>query len=220
MKTVLITGISRGIGKALAEKFSNQGYFVIGTSTSGRTDYSLPNSEIFKLNLGDSKNIEECATNIIDLGKKIDILINNAAIVFDEEMNAKEINIQKFRKTIEVNAIGPLDFTEHLISIINEGGHIVNISSRKGSLELSSKDVDDHGYRVSKTALNMITRILADRLQGKILVSSIHPGWVKTDMGGADAPMETKESAEDIFKFAESKPETGQFWFKQEKLPW
>jgi NAD(P)-dependent dehydrogenase (short-subunit alcohol dehydrogenase family) len=66
----------------------------------------------------------------------------------------------------------------------------------------------------------MLTRIWAMRLEGKITVSSVHPGWVKTDMGGDDADIEPKEAAEDIFKLANSKVETGQFWFKGKKFPW
>ena len=58
------------------------------------------------------------------------------------------------------------------------------------------------------------------RINGKITVSSVHPGWVKTDMGGGEALMESAEAAEDIFKLANSKVETGQFWFKGEKFPW
>lgn len=96
------------------------------------------------------------------------------------------------------------------------------MSSSAGSLARSKEPDDDEypAYRISKTALNMYTRTLAVRLNGMVTVSSVHPGWVKTDMGGSDADREPEEAAEDIFKLANSHVETGQFWFKGEKFPW
>jgi NAD(P)-dependent dehydrogenase (short-subunit alcohol dehydrogenase family) len=75
-------------------------------------------------------------------------------------------------------------------------------------------------YRISKVGLNMVTRILAKRLEGNICVSSIHPGWVKTEMGGFDADLEPSEVAEDILVFSKTNHESGQFWHKGEKFPW
>jgi NAD(P)-dependent dehydrogenase (short-subunit alcohol dehydrogenase family) len=90
-----------------------------------------------------------------------------------------------------------------------------------GSIELVPKMyLDCVDYKISKAALNMVTRCLAIRLDGQITVSSVHPGWVKTDMGGDDADIEPEEAAEDIFTLANSQVETGQFWFKGEKFPW
>ncbi len=91
-----------------------------------------------------------------------------------------------------------------------------------GSLEFTKAGyIDWPDYKISKTALNMVTRILSVRLQNQdIIVSSVHPGWVKTDMGGSGADIEPEEAAEDIFKLATSRPESGQFWFRGEKFPW
>lgn len=220
MKTVLITGISRGIGRALAERFLQNGDFVIGTSTSGNSNIDYRNLITFQLDLSNPKSIEACANAIIDSGKKIDILINNAGIWSGVDENPT-IDVDLLRKVLEVNLFGTTDLTERLIPSLNSGGHIVNISSRMGSLKLC----DEFGtnwpdYKISKCALNMVTRILADRLNGKITVSSVHPGWVKTDMGGSDADLEPEEAAEDIFTLANSQVESGQFWFKGEKMPW
>lgn len=220
MKTVFITGISRGIGKALAERFLENGDFVIGTSTSGNSSIDHQNLVTFQLDLSNPKSIETCAGAIIDSGKKIDILVNNAGIWSGLDENPT-INVDLLRTVLEVNLFGTIDLTERLISSLNSGGHIVNISSRMGSLKLC----DEFGtnwpdYKISKCALNMVTRILADRLSEKIMVSSVHPGWVKTDMGGSDADIEPEEAAEDIFTLANSQVESGQFWFKGEKMPW
>lgn len=220
MKTIVITGASRGIGKALAERFLENGDFVIGTSTSGTSPIEHERLLTLQLDLSNPENIIACTKSIIDSGKKIDILINNAGIWSGIEDDAV-IRVDVLRKVLEVNLFGTVDFTERLVPVMNDGGHIVNISSRMGSIELVPKMyLDCPDYKISKAALNMVTRILAARLSGRIIVSAVHPGWVKTDMGGSDADIEPGEAAEDIFKLAISNPETGQFWFKGEKFPW
>lgn len=220
MKTVLITGASRGIGKALAERFLQNGDFVFGTSTSGVLPIDHDRLLMLQLDLANSESISACTKSIIDLGKNIDILINNAGIWSGVDSNPT-IDIERLRKTMEVNCFGTIDFTERLIPQMNRGGHIINISSRMGSLEYCEKGgIDWPDYKISKCALNIVTRILAGRLADTITVSSVHPGWVKTDMGGDDADIEPEEAAEDIFALANSNVETGQFWFKGEKFPW
>lgn len=220
MKIILITGVSRGIGKALAQRFLHNGDVVLGTSTHGTVDYKHKNLYLFQLDLSDSKSRACCIKNIKDLKQKIDILINNAGIVVEEEAKSPRIAIDYLRNTLEVNVIGTIDFTEGIIPLIKKGGHIVNISSRAGSFGDQHYNFNYPSYRISKTALNMVTKILATRLAGKIIVSSVHPGWVKTDMGGKEAEISATAAAEDLFKLANSTSETGQFWFKGKKFPW
>jgi NAD(P)-dependent dehydrogenase (short-subunit alcohol dehydrogenase family) len=218
MKTVLITGVSRGIGKALAEKFLNEGNFVIGTSTSGKLDYENENLIALPLDLAKSESIKRCVEEVKKLGKKIDVLINSAGIWSGAE-NDPIIHIDHLRKVLEVNLIGTTDFTERMIVLINKGGHILNISSSAGSLNYTHHS-NYPDYKISKAALNMVTRILAIRLAGEITVSAVHPGWVRTDMGGDDADLSPEEAVEPIYKLATSTVETGQFWFNGEKFPW
>lgn len=221
MKTILITGISRGIGCALAERFLQSGDFVIGTSTSGISPIEHERLLTLQLDLASPESIAACAQFIIDSGKTIDVLMNNAGIWSGVDENPI-IDVGILRKVLEVNLFGTVNFTERIIPVMNDGGHIVNISSRMGSLGGIEKfGINWPDYKISKAALNMVTRILSVRLQDRnITVSSVHPGWVKTDMGGSDADIEPEEAAEDIFTFAISKPETGQFWFKGEKFSW
>ena len=225
MKTILITGIGRGIGKALAEKFLAEGYFVIGTYFSKPLSYTHENLLSYKLDLSSAENIETCSKEILETKRKIDILINNAGVLEDEDET--QVIVEKLRKTLEVNLIGTIDFTEHIIPLLNKGGHIINISSTASSLEMTGFAVASHhpgyypAYKISKTALNMYTRTLAMRLhENSITVSSVHPGWVKTDMGGLEADITPEEAAKNIYNLAISEPETGQFWFNGEKLPW
>lgn len=224
MKNIFITGIDKGIGLALAEKFLDQGHFVFGTVLTQAPNLPLENLQIFTLDLSSTESIEGCSREILAAGKKIDVFINNAGILIDKEEEG--VVIEKLRQTLEVNLIGTIDITEKLLSAINTDGHVINISSSAGSLTLTGSGTSHYpghypAYKISKTALNMYTRTLAERLKDKhITVSAVNPGWVKTDMGTERADLEPQEVATNIFNFALSKPETGHFWFKTEKMPW
>ncbi len=218
MNTVLITGISRGIGKALAEKFLHEGYFIIGTSTNGIAELQHENLKVFALDLSKPESIKECVSQIVEINKKIDILINNAGTWSGAEGDPV-VHMDYLRKTLEINLIGTIDFTEQIIPVLHENAHIINVSSRAGSIE-RSYHANYPDYKISKAAINMYTKVLSIRFGEKFTASSVHPGWVKTDMGGMEADLEPQEAAEDIYKLAISRPETGQFWYKGEKFPW
>ncbi len=218
MKTVLITGVSRGIGKALAQKFLNEDYQVIGTTTDGLIEWQHDSLNVFPLDLSKEESIKSCASEIIKLNKQIDILINNAGIWSGGEDDPM-IYMDTFRRTMEVNVFGTVDFSERIIPIMVKIGHIINISSRAGSMSYVH-DAEYPDYKISKAALNMVNRMWAIRMKDQIIVSSVHPGWVKTDMGGDEADIYPEEAAEDIYNLAISKPETGQFWYKGQKFSW
>ena len=220
MKTVCITGISRGIGRAIAEKFLKEGCRVIGTSTTGRVDFSHGQLSVVELNLTSAESIATCAEQIANIAPHIDILANNAGALFDDE--EVEVIIEKLRQTLEVNLIGTIDLTEHILPLLSHGSHIVNISSSAGSFERTTGNKLYYpSYKISKAALNMYTRTLALRLKDEgITVSSVHPGWVRTEMGGDDADISTEEAADGIYNTATNPPETGNFWFMGERFPW
>ncbi len=221
MRTVVITGIRKGIGKALVERFASDGFNIIGTSLSGKAD--VVGTRVHQLDLRDSNSIARATNDIRAETPSIDILINNAGVLLDEDETT--LVPELLRNTLEVNLLGTITFTEGLKDIVSHGGHIINISSTAGSLALAdgtSSHFPRHypAYKISKTALNMYTRTLAVELEGKVIVSSAHPGWVKTDMGGPEADLTPAEAANGIYLLAVSHPETGQFWFKGEKIPW
>ena len=222
MKTVLITGVGKGIGKAIAQKFLNEGYFVIGTFLTGRPE-PVENLKDFSLDLSSSASIASCATAVTNFGHKIDILINCAGVLVDEDETS--VVADKLRQTLEVNLIGTIDWTERLIPLIETGGHIINISSTAGSLTLTEEKASHYegrypAYKISKAALNMYTATLAKHLAPRVTVSSVHPGWVKTDMGGEDADLRPEQAAQGIYEVAISKPASGGFWFAGESVPW
>lgn len=221
MGVVFITGISRGIGKALAEKFLQEGYEVVGTSTSGKTTIKHSLITPLKLDLSSSQSIIDCVNAFNKLNKTINILINNAGIYANNEDTV--MKVEYLKKVLEVNLIGTIDLTERLLPFVLDNNKIINISSIAGSITTVGikKNVNYPDYRISKAALNMYTKTLAVRLEGRqIMVATIHPGWVKTDMGGKGADFMPRQAAENIYKRIITLKETGQFWFKQDKLPW
>ncbi len=238
MKTVLITGVSSGIGQALAKKFLAEDFAVIGTSPTGKVDFEHKDLTILQLDLMSPDSIDEFHKNI---SKKcetekisLDILINNAGVMFDD--NETHLYVETLRKTLEVNLLGAVNTTEFLIPRMSPSGHIIFISSAAGSLadtgsiEKSRKPYHYPAYKISKCALNMYMRTLALRFKYEcpinnkngdfVTASCINPGWVKTAMGGDDADITPEQAAENIYKLAISRPETGQFWFNGEKYPW
>ncbi|MCR4327951.1 MAG: SDR family NAD(P)-dependent oxidoreductase [Patescibacteria group bacterium] len=220
MKTVLITGGSRGIGKALVQRFLSEGYFVIGTSTKGVTDITHENLLVVQLDLMSPESIRNCADKILNIKKTVDILINNAAALWTERVgDTMELQVDILRKTLEVDLIGVIDFTLRIVPIMSQGGHIINISSRQGSLHYVH-EMKNPSYQISKAGLNMFTKVLSCQLKDTITVSSVHPGAVLSGLAAADANMLPEESANYIYDLAISKSKTGQFWFKGEPFPW
>lgn len=225
MKTVLITGIGRGIGKALADTFMAEGYFVIGTTAKTKIRSTAPNLKVLELDLASSDSVKACADAVKASGMKIDVLVNNAGILIDD--GETDLDPRKLRETLDVNLIGTAEFTEKIIPYMNKAGQIVFVSSAAGSIADMDEFIDSSlpinypAYKISKAALNMYMRTLAARMQPKgMTVSSVHPGWVQTDMGGDEAPVAPEEAARQIYKLATTDHETGQFWFKGEKYAW
>jgi len=224
MQSVLITGISRGIGRSLAEVFLNNGYKVVGTTLTGDADFSHEHLTVLELDLAKPESIAACVARVESLQVTFDIVINNAGVLLDED----EVVLvpELLRATLEVNLIGTADFAERVLPRISPKGHLIFISSTAGSLEYEGHLISHFpkhypAYKISKTALNMYMRTLALRLKGSgPVVSSVHPGWVKTAMGGAEADLTPAEAAEYIYQFAITRPETGFFWFKGKTLPW
>jgi NAD(P)-dependent dehydrogenase (short-subunit alcohol dehydrogenase family) len=217
MKTIIITGISRGIGKATAQKFIEEGYKVIGLSQSGKSPFQHQNLEVYQTDISNPTSIKSFVDQLISKSIKIDIFVNNAGILIDK---GNGLTIDILRKTLEVNLFGLIDLTEQIIPFMNNGGHIINLSSGLGSLTDATSG-SYSTYRISKVAINMYTRTLAAQLNNRgIRVSSLDPGWVKTDMGGLGAARTPSEPANEIYELAVSKVDSGFFWHTGKKRDW
>ena len=224
-KTVLITGASRGIGLATAQKFISEGWQVIGTSVRNSIPIHSPNLFPIRLDQGSPASISSAAAKITRAHKTLDVLVNNAGIILDAKDTLADV--KKIRRTFEVDVVGLIDLTEHLLPLMRPGSHVINLDSQYGSFSFPIDDKTATGYRLAKAALNMYTRTLAFRLKDKkITVSSLDPGWVKTDMGFAvstetEKPVrEPSEPAGYIFKLATTKVTSGCFWRLGHKRAW
>jgi NAD(P)-dependent dehydrogenase (short-subunit alcohol dehydrogenase family) len=211
MNTILITGTSQGIGHALTKLLLMNGYRVIGTSTTGIDNINENNYKSYSLDLSNLDSIAAFEKNLQSENIKVDILINNAGIGPDLDFELPEKI--SFQKTFDVNVTGTTFFTEQMLQYLNVGGKIINISSKMGSIDVCEKN-DSVAYRMSKAALNMYTKILSNRLEGKQFVASVHPGWVRTNISKSNinGRLSPEESAQKIFEFISSDFKTGTFW--------
>lgn len=212
-KSVLITGASKGIGRALAKKMLAENYRVIGTSRTGTIEgFENKNFVPLKLDLSDPESIENINQTVVDKFKPIDIIINNAGIGPDLFTQKPELNT--FDKTFDVNVRGTVFLTELLIDSLNNKGMIVNVSSKMGSIDECKLD-GSVAYRMSKSALNMYTKILANRLKDTLKVASIHPGYVKTTIAESNIEngrLTPEQAADNMYRFILSDFQSGVFW--------
>ena len=208
-KTAVITGGNSGIGLALAKKLLSENYQVIITSRSGTlSGFYHSDLIVFKLDVTDKSSITSAAAEINHAVKYVDLLINNAGIATDAYFIKPEY--ESFTQTVAVNITGLVFFAEAMLDQIAEGGHIINISTDMSLL--SEAKSNGPAYRMSKAAINMYTKMLSQRLTEKnIRVTAVHPGWVKTRIGGENAPMDTQWSAEGLYKVIQDTARTGEF---------
>ncbi|WP_115711234.1 SDR family NAD(P)-dependent oxidoreductase [Legionella sainthelensi] len=204
-KTLVITGISRGIGLETARIFLANGWHVIGTSTHGTTPLKNKNLKNYSLDLKNSQQINHFAEKI----PKIDVLINNAAVLL-EDWSQEKVNMDQLKETFAVNVFGTIELTEKCIPKLNTDAQIINISSGWGTFSSNDSAYQPH-YKMSKSCLNMYTVLLTKRLP-KNIISSFDPGWVRTDMGKNNAPKSPSEAAQEIYNLVHKKKESGYFW--------
>jgi NAD(P)-dependent dehydrogenase (short-subunit alcohol dehydrogenase family) len=221
-QTVLLTGASRGIGLALAKKLLVKGFNVIGTSRSGVIDsIQHENFHPIALDVTCIESIEESHKKIFDRFDQIDSVINNAGMGPDLDQLIPDA--VSFNSTFEVNVKGVVLFTEPILERVSEKGSVLMISSKMGSIGKCIA-FDSVGYRVSKSALNMYTKILANRLSS-IKVAAVHPGYVKTEISESallQGRLTPEQSAENVLSFMESDFKSGIFWDSEtgSELPW
>jgi len=208
---VLITGASQGIGFALAQLFLRNGFKVFGTSRSGKIGISHPAFEAMALDLTKMDSIKDFEQQFSNKGIVIDMLINNAGIGPDLGYGFPEES--SFDQTFDVNVKGQVFFTEAMIKHLNKGAKLINVSSKMGSIEECHAS-DSVAYRMSKTALNMYTKILANRYTGLFQIATLHPGWVRTNISGDNTKgrYAPEESAAMIYDFVCSNFKSGIFF--------
>jgi NAD(P)-dependent dehydrogenase (short-subunit alcohol dehydrogenase family) len=227
---IVVTGGNRGIGFEICRQLAARGARVVltarkpaaGTAAIKKLAAQKLAAEFHPLDVTDAKSIAALRDFLDNTYGRIDVLINNAGIIAKGEAPALEVDLAIVRTTLETNALGPLHLAQTLAPLLkrSKSARIVNMSSGMGALD------DNAGgyaaYRISKTALNAVTAILAAELRGAVAVNAVCPGWVKTDMGGPNAELEVADGADTAVWLALDAPQklTGKFVRKRKVIPW
>jgi NAD(P)-dependent dehydrogenase (short-subunit alcohol dehydrogenase family) len=204
IRVALVSGGNRGIGFAICRQLAGLGYVVLlGSRDPMKGVLAADQLKPF----GDVRAVptDTAAADAGDAlrravaahGGRLDALINNAAILIDEPRGILDADFDELQRTVVTNVYGPLRLAQAAIPIMRAQGwgRIVNVSSEMG--QLSSMGTGSPAYRLSKTALNSVTTMLAAATRGEnILVNSCCPGWVHTDMGGPEASLSPEDGAD------------------------
>jgi len=211
----VITGANRGIGLALTKALLSEGEDVtVGIRTSMPIEHQK--LKTLRVDTSNPVSIEEFVSQI-DI--PIDVLINNAGVLIEERF--PNVTEEGMLLSFKVNTLGPYTLIQECYNKgkLKEGAKIVNISSILGSIT-NTGGTTSVPYSISKAALNMVTKLLAHKLKNMFVVS-IHPGWVKTDMGGQEAPLLPEESAAGIIKVIKNLNKSGIFIdYKGDIIQW
>ena len=238
-KIALVTGGNRGIGLEICKQLAKKGILVILTCrkvSEGKTAVAQLKKQginIYyqQLDVANQTSRLRCKQFVEKKFGRLDILVNNAGVFLDSddddtlpgETSAFCTSLDILRKTLEVNTCAPFRLCQLFIPLMKKHnyGRIINVSSRAG--QLATMKGGDAAYRISKTALNAVTKIFAaETNENNILVNSVHPGWVKTEMGGSRAPLTPEQGAETIV-WAATLPDggpTGKFFFEKKEIEW
>ena len=191
-RIAVVTGANRGIGREVARQLANAGDIVyltarnLADADTAVADLGSPtNLHAHQLDVTDPESIDRLVVTIEADHHRLDILINNAAILYDTWQRASTADLGVVHEALETNLFGAWRVTLAFLPLLRRSGHgrIVNVSSGAGSLTYMGGGTPAYG--ISKVGLNALTRMLAAELRGdRILVNAVDPGWVATDMGG------------------------------------
>lgn len=237
-KIALVTGANKGLGFETSRQLGRQGVYVLmgcRNAARGRAaakmlrDEELE-AEFVHLDVTNRDHIAQAVKLVKKRFSRLDILVNNAGASFGEDRtpnSAAAITPRDLRRTFDVNFFGMVELTQALLPLIRKSGagRIVNISSIMGSLAYQSGGASykPFAYDSSKTAVNSFTIHLAAALANtSIKVNSAHPGWIRTDMGGPNAPLSPAEGAMTAVRLATLGPggPTGGFFHGEDTVAW
>jgi NAD(P)-dependent dehydrogenase (short-subunit alcohol dehydrogenase family) len=227
----LVTGSSRGIGLETVRQLARLGGPVLLTArdvqkaeeASAKLSFEGLSALPRALDVTSLDSIQDLADNVEREHGRLDVLINNAGVFLDKQDFAEHVSADVVRQTFETNLIGALQVCQAFLPLMRRQnyGRIVNVSSALGSLQQMSGKYP--AYRMSKTALNALTRVLASELEGtNIIVNACCPGWAQTEMGGPRATRPVADAADTIVWLAtlpDGGPRGGYFRDRQ-PLPW
>lgn len=228
MKNVVITGAGRGIGLALTREFLKAGDRVLATFRDRAAA-----EELFALQKSTNNRLMTAALDVADDGSlgplrealavfgAVDILVNNAGVIGGKANSLQELDLARLEHVFQVNTLGPIRVTRTVLPHLRPDAVVASITSLMGSIADNSSG-GYYDYRMSKAALNMFNRSLARELTGRACIV-LHPGWVRTAMGGEAAPVTPEESARGLHTVIRGAGprETGKFFdYSGRELPW
>ena len=206
-QVAIVTGANRGIGFETCRQLRQQGIRTILTSrdeTKGQAAVGNLREEggevlYHQLDVTDLGGISRLRSFVDENFDQLDILVNNAGVFLDRGTSVFDLPLEILQETMDTNFVGALNMCQVFVPLMQKHrfGRIVNVSSGMGSI--SSMGGGSAAYKLSKATLNALTRIMADELKGDhILVNTMAPGWVRTDMGGPSAPRSLAQGADTI----------------------
>jgi NAD(P)-dependent dehydrogenase (short-subunit alcohol dehydrogenase family) len=221
MTTFLITGASRGIGREMTAQLVARGDSVIAACRSPAPYLAKLGAKVID-GIEVTKPLEVARLAGALAGQQIDVLVNNAGISNNSPWETEPLDIM--RQQFEVNALAPVEVTRRLLPALAPRAKIVMITSRLGSIAGTTAAIPDLGYRMSKAALNIAGKLMAETLKPKgVSVLMIHPGYVRTEMNGGDGDIDVATSAKGVIARIDRSgiAETGTYWHVNgEQLPW
>jgi NAD(P)-dependent dehydrogenase (short-subunit alcohol dehydrogenase family) len=214
MMNMLVTGANRGLGYEIASEALERGHSIIAgvRNPSEQNDkLSFLSTKygdrlvIKTLDVTNEAGLASLASQMKTEGKRLDVIVNNAAILNARNTHIEDLDMDDVALTFEINLYGPMRVVKHFLPLLTDNkAAVINISSEAGSI--TNAYPGDYPYAISKTALNMFSQQLLAYVKDRgIQVLSIHPGWMKTDMGGENAPTDPRNSARGIVDQIERK---------------
>jgi len=221
-RVALVSGANRGIGAEIARQLAADHGFLVFAGARNPDDVAAHQGiEPIRLDVTDQAAVDAAVQAVESGPGRLDALVNNAG-VYGDPVGAAEYDLGQAHEVLEVNTFGPWRLIEALLPLLrkSDAPRVVNVSSGAG--QLSDMNGGYPGYRISKTALNALTRILSKEEGGNgILVNSMCPGWVRTDMGGENASLSVEEGADTaVWLATEPDAPSGGFYKKREPIPW
>jgi NAD(P)-dependent dehydrogenase (short-subunit alcohol dehydrogenase family) len=227
-RVALVSGGNRGLGLEVCRQLAERGLTVVLGSRDeekGRAAAEAIAGHVVarQLDVANEYSVGRLASSVEEEFGHLDILVNNAAISNDEGQRGVDADLGRVREALEANLFGAWRLCAMAIPLMQRDGYgrIVNVSTGLAALE--DMGGGSPGYRISKTSLNALTRILASELRGSgILVNALNPGWVQTDMGGSSAPRPVEDGADSIV-WAATLPNngpTGGFFRDRRPVSW
>jgi len=229
-RIAIVTGANRGLGLEIARQLMKADVFVVaGCRDKAKCEAALEslsgtNADAMPVDVTDTRAVKRFVEQVEKQHGAPSILVNNAGI-YPESTTARVVDTPTsvWRETFETNLFGAVRMCREVVPLMRKVryGRIVNISSGLGQIHQMGEG--SPAYRVSKASLNALTRTLAAEVAGSgILVNSMSPGWVRTDMGGEDAPRSVEEGADTAVWLCllPSNGPTGQFFRDRKPIPW